>query len=142
MAVNTKRRERTPAKHDYGVAPPGAELQAIQYTIAALDNPLRQRILAVLFQQRGPMTFTEVARRLEVADDSSVSFHLNRLTGPMLVTNYLQRTPGGIRSNYTISDEGVRWMKAMGLTRRDVLKSLLDPSADRAAIKALRVARA
>lgn len=141
MAVSTKGRERTPTKHVYGVSPPGTKLRGIQYTIAALDNPIRLRILAVLFQERGPMTFTEVARRLGVADDSSVSFHLNRLTGPMLVTNYLQKTPGGIRSIYTISDEGVRWMKALGLTQRGVLKGLLDPAAEAADIEAFRIAR-
>jgi predicted ArsR family transcriptional regulator len=141
MAASTKGRQRTPTKHVYGVPPPGAELRGIQFTIAALDNPIRLRILAVLFQERGPMTFTEVARRLGVADDSSISFHLNRLTGPVLVTNYLQKTPGGIRSIYTISEEGVRWMKALGLTQRDVLKALLDPSFENANTEALRIAR-
>ncbi|HKZ58814.1 MAG TPA: winged helix-turn-helix domain-containing protein [Candidatus Thermoplasmatota archaeon] len=95
-----------------------------------MDNPFRQRILAVLFQEQRPMTFTEVARRLGVADDSSVSFHLNRLTGPLLVSNYLQRTPGGIRSIYEITDEGVLWMKKLELTEPEVLKALLDSAPD------------
>jgi len=76
------------------------------------------------------MTFTEVARRLGVADDSSVSFHLNRLTGPLLVSNYLQRTPGGIRSIYEITDEGVLWMKKLELTEPEVLTALLDSALD------------
>ena len=116
-------------------------MRGIQYSLAALDNPLRQRILAVLFKERGPLTFTEVARRLGVAEDSSVSFHLNRLTGPMLVSNYLQRTPGGIRSIYEITDEGLLWMRKVGLTKREVLKALLDPSSEPTKARAMRVER-
>ena len=142
MATSVRKPQRTATKRRYAPPPPGATLRGIQYTVAALDNPLRQRILAVLLDERGPMTFTEVARRLKMADDSSVSFHLNRLTGPMLVTNYIQKTPEGIRSIYSISDEGVRWMERLGLSKREVLRALLDPSTENANTEAMRAVKA
>jgi DNA-binding transcriptional ArsR family regulator len=141
MATSAKGRARPTARRRYAPSPPGAKMRGIQFTIAALDNPLRQRILAVLLKERGPLTFTEVARHLGVADDSSVSFHLNRLTGPLLVSNYLQKTPRGIRSIYEITEEGVLWMKRLGLTRPEVLSALLDLAVEDAGSGALGAAR-
>lgn len=107
--------------------PKGTELRSTQFVLRQLASPFRQRILAVLYFEKGPLTHTEVARRLGVSDDSSVNFHLHRLTGG-LVANYVQKTPQGLRSLYAITEDGVAWMRRLGLNKRDSLEALLEPS--------------
>jgi DNA-binding transcriptional ArsR family regulator len=103
----------------------GSDLRETQFVLSTLANPLRQRILAVLLEAGKPLSFTEVAQRIGAAEDSSVSFHLRRLTGPGLVDNFLERTPGGIRSIYLITAKGREWMERLTLSDPQSLQGLL-----------------
>ena len=107
------------------VPPPRALLLATQRALRAMDHPVRQRILALLFERRRALAYNEIAAQLGISDSSAIAHHLRALTGAALVGNHLLRVDGKIRSVYSISDSGVSWMKRVGLSEPEGLKILI-----------------
>ena len=109
--------KRTPAR---------AEVLAIQDTIAALDHPIRQRVLALLYREASPRAYNEIAQRLGIDDSSAIAHHLKVLVGAALVGNELTRVNGRIKSLYFITKSGGAWLDKAGLAEPERIRVLLE----------------
>lgn len=104
--------------------PPKALVAATQHVLRAVDNPVRLRILAILYLERKAMAYNEIAQRIDKTDNSAVAHHLKVLVGAALVGNHLQRVEGQIRSCYSISESGADWLRRIGLEGREPMRIL------------------
>lgn len=105
--------------------PPKAAVLAAQRAIEALDHPLRQRILALLYDGRGELAYGDIAEGLAIRDNSAIAHHLKVLVGAALVGNQLRRVDGRIKSLYFISDAGAAWLEKTGLAAPERVRVLL-----------------
>jgi len=105
--------------------PHKAAVLAAQQAIEALDHPIRQRILALLYRDRAEMAYGDIAKALKIEDNSAIAHHLKVLVGAALVGNQLKRTEGRIRSLYFISDAGALWLEKTGLDAPEQVRVLL-----------------
>jgi len=108
-----------------GKVPPKAAVLAAQQAIGALDHPVRQRILALLYRDRGELAYSQVAEALGLEDTSAIAHHLKVLVGAALVGNHLRRVDGRIKSLYFISDSGVDWFDRVDLGSPERVRVLL-----------------
>ncbi len=106
--------------------PPKAELKAAQRIITAIDHPLRQRILVLLYRERRKLAYNEIAELLGSKDNSLIARHLKVLVGAALVGNYLERAEGRMRSMYFISESGAAWLRKVGFTSPERARILLE----------------
>jgi len=98
-----------------GKVSPKAAVKAAQHAIRALDHPVRQRILVLLYRERRKLAYGDIAKSLGIADTSAIAHHLKVLVGAALAGNQLERVDGRIHSLYFISDAGVAWLGKAGL---------------------------
>lgn len=105
--------------------PPKAAVLAAQQAIGALDHPVRQRILALLYRDRGEHAYSQIAQGLGLSDTSAIAHHLKVLVGAALVGNHLRRVDGRISSLYFISDAGIDWFERAKLGDPERVQVLL-----------------
>jgi predicted ArsR family transcriptional regulator len=105
--------------------PPKAAVKAAQQAIRALDHPVRQRILVLLYREQGKLAYDDIAKGLGISDNSAIAHHLKILVGAALAGNQLERVGGRIRSLYFISDAGAAWLGKAGLDAPERVKVLL-----------------
>jgi len=106
-------------------SPPGAALRASRAVLRALDNDLRLRILALLYQEREGLPYSEIATRLGLEDNSGLARHLDLLVGAVVVANEVSRMAGKIRSVYFITEWGIESLEGVGLGDPEVLDELV-----------------
>jgi predicted ArsR family transcriptional regulator len=105
--------------------PPKAAVKAAQQAIRALDHPVRQRILVLLYRERQKLAYRDIAKGLFISDTSAIAHHLKVLVGAALVGNQLERMDGRIHSLYFISDSGIAWLAKAGLDAPERMKVIL-----------------
>jgi DNA-binding IclR family transcriptional regulator len=106
--------------------PPKAEVRATQFVIRAIDHPLRQRILALLYREKRKLAYNEIAELLGAKDNSLIARHLKVLVGAALVGNHLERGEGRLRSLYFLSESGAAWLRKVDLASPARAKILLE----------------
>lgn len=94
--------------------------------LQVLDNRTRLRVLGVLFNADGALSFRDLEQKVGVSGPR-LSQHLKRLVQSALVVNQYQRTQGREYSFYELSHSGEEWLERIGLVDPNRGKAWLVP---------------